>query len=203
MDNQQKIWDEFGRSFGVTEFFGPRLEIRPSVLVAMLLTWVGVGLFAGLVLNYALNWAVLAGLAVVLIHWSSLLYHHLGHHRAAAKTSFSLQAIDFWWWLATDLYYVSPDEVPVRVHMKRALGGPFASLSFSLLWGVAALFLYFIIGDFFYLAIFGWFLNLFGFTLLALVPFKLFGRESDGYTLRKYRQGAAGARALDYVEKND
>ncbi len=198
MDDQHKTWGQFGRTFGITEFFGPRLEFRPSVAAAMLLTWAGVGSLAWVLLGYSFYWATLAGLAVVAIHWGTLLYHHMGHHRAAQLSSYSLQAIEFWWWLATDVYIVPPEQVPVRAHMKRALGGPFASLSFSLVWGVLALFLYFIIGDFFYLAIFGWALNLFGFTLGALLPFKAWGRESDGYTLRKYRQGWEEAKALDY-----
>jgi hypothetical protein len=67
------------------------------------------------------------------LHWLADLWHHLGHAAAARQTGYPMQGIHFWGILGTSLYPEDEPSLPAEVHIRRALGGPAASLVASLL----------------------------------------------------------------------
>jgi Zn-dependent protease len=82
---------------------------------------------------------VVAG--AVPLHWSNDLWHHLGHAAAAQATGYPMSGVHFWGLLATSRYPEDEPLLPAEVHIRRALGGPaaslFAALLSALLWRLA------------------------------------------------------------------
>lgn len=117
---------------------GLRLSARPSAIFGSLLLW---GLFS------ALGWALFAqpgvallfGLACTVLHWLSDLVHHLGHARAARQTGYPMIGVRAWFIFGQSLYPQDEPPLPGRIHIRRALGGPIASILLGCLAGTLAL----------------------------------------------------------------
>lgn len=77
--------------------------------------------------------AALVVAAAVPLHWSNELWHHLGHAAAARETGYPMSGVHFWALLGTSLYLDDEPPLPAEVHIRRALGGPAASLLAALL----------------------------------------------------------------------
>ena len=111
-----------------------KLSIHGSrgAAAAFLLTWLAAAL-ALIVLGEAKPApAIGLGLLAAALHWLVLLIHHLGHAVAAATTGYPMRGLRLWWWLATSLYPKDEPELPARLHITRALGGPTASVLLAL-----------------------------------------------------------------------
>jgi hypothetical protein len=117
---------------------GLQLSARPSALYSSLLLWV---LFAvlGWFLFLDLAVAVLFGLLCTLLHWLSDLVHQLGHARAARHTGYPMTGLRLWFIFSQSLYPSDEPPLPGRVHVRRALGGPPASILLGCLAGLLAL----------------------------------------------------------------
>jgi hypothetical protein len=120
---------------------GLGLSARPSAMYSTLLLLV---LFSSLgwILWAAAGSALLFGLLCTALHWISELFHQLGHAYAARRTGYPMRGVLAWFILSQSLYPSDEPALPGRVHIRRALGGPGASLLFGCLTGLLALLVY-------------------------------------------------------------
>ena len=152
-----------------------------SILLLLLLSGIAIS-----VLNFSIGEAIGGSLLAVLLHWISTIAHHLGHAWPARQTGYPMTGIRFGTWglLATSLYPPDEQTLPAKIHIQRALGGPAASLLFSIVALVIALIFRTVndplgwVGTFFFLD------NLFVFTLGVFVPLGF----TDGSTLLQWRR---------------
>ena len=114
------------------------LSARPSALLSSLLLWTLLTVL-GWFLFEELTAAILFGLLSTLLHWLSEFIHHLGHARAAHRTGYPMTGVRAWFIFGQSLF--PPDEPPLpgRVHIRRALGGPLASILLGAIAGASAL----------------------------------------------------------------
>lgn len=112
---------------------GLRLTAKPSALLGSLGLWALLSAIGWLGLGLGLAPALLGGLAAMVIHWLGELLHQLGHAWAARRTGYPMIGIAFWGLLSTTIYPRNEPELPGRIHIRRALGGPLASLLVTLL----------------------------------------------------------------------
>ncbi len=120
---------------------GVELRATPAALIGLLMLWVALSV-AGLgALAMRPIAAILGGLAAALLHFVAGIAHHLGHAIAARHTGYPMQAVRFGrlLLLATSVYPEDEPELPARLHIQRALGGPIGSMVFSLLAAGVAL----------------------------------------------------------------
>lgn len=127
--------------------------------------------------------AVLAGLVATLLHFDSELWHQLGHAFIAYLNGYPMEGICFIGPLAQSRYPQDEPELPARIHIRRALGGPAASLSQGIFWAAIAYALYFGFPPaVFWVAAFVAFENIFIFGLGAFLPLGF----TDGNTLLEW-----------------
>lgn len=154
----------------------------PGTLSAM---WLVLALIGHYWLNLPPAAALSAALAATLGHGALVLAHQAGHAVAAHRTGYPMTGIRLWGPLSASLYPRHEPPLPVAVHVRRALGGPLASLLVSLalalvvwMWpgrgAVWAVWL-FLLAD-----------NVLVFTLGALLPLPF----TDGGTLLALRRRA-------------
>ena len=158
---------------------GLRLSARPTAFIGGLLLWailsgVGIGL-----LKLSPAAAILGALLATLLHYLADTVHQLGHAWAARRTGHPMTGVQFWWVLSSALYPPDEPELPAAIHIRRALGGPLASLILTLIAGGITLALAGAGGVLWYVALFFFLDNLLVLTLGALLPLGF----TDGSTL--------------------
>jgi hypothetical protein len=158
---------------------GLRLSVMPSALVGSLALWALLSAAGVWLLGLSAGTALLGGLAAVLLHWCSDIVHHSGHAWAARRTGYPMIGIQLWGVLGSSVYPTDEPPLPAIVHIRRALGGPIASLLLSLAAGLIALALRPAGGLLWWLALFFFLENLFVFTLQVFIPLSF----NDGGTL--------------------
>jgi Zn-dependent protease len=134
--------------------------------------------------------AFLVGLVATLLHWDSAIWHQLGHTWAARQTGYPMKGITLVGLLSASRYPHDEPELPAEIHIRRALGGPTASLMVSLVSGLAALALRPVGGAIWMVTVF-WFLdNFLVFAIGSLLPLGF----TDGSTLLYWwpRRGGMG-----------
>ncbi len=159
-----------------------KLSAVPSAIVGSMVLWVvlsGVAIWLGL---SPFNVVIGAVMAVVL-HWASEFVHQLGHAWAARRVGHPMTGIRFWGVLSTSLYPPDEPSLPAALHIRRALGGPTASLLLSLaatllVWALRSL-----DGLLWLLVLFLSLDSFFVMTLGALMPMSF----NDGGTLARWR----------------
>ena len=150
-----------------------------SILLFALLSGIAIG-----VLDLPVGEAILGSLLAVVLHWVSVIAHHLGHARAARRTGYPMSGIRLGTLgiLATSLYPPDEPALPAKIHIQRALGGPLGSLLFSVVALMIALVFRMVnealgwVGTFFFLD------NLLVFTLGVFLPLGF----TDGSTLLQW-----------------
>ncbi len=157
---------------------GLRIDATPSAIAGSGLLWALLSA-AGLLLGVSPGAALLGGLVATLLHWGSELVHHLGHARAARATGHPMIGVRLWWVLGMSRYPKDEGALPARVHIRRALGGPAASLLLTLVAAVIAAALRPLGGAISWVALFFFLDNLLFFTLGAFAPLGF----TDGSTL--------------------
>lgn len=168
-----------GKDLTVATLFGLEHVVALSAMVSSLLFWAVLAVLATLLLGLSPAVAIVTGLAAVLLHWFSEMWHQYGHARAARRTGYPMTGIRLWLLLGTSLYPEDEPELPAEIHIRRALGGPTASFVLSLISVVIALALRPVGGAPFYLALFWLVENVFVFTIGAFIPLGF----NDGSTL--------------------
>lgn len=158
---------------------GLELSCRPSIIPVFIFLWMILSAIGLWILDLPPTSALIGGLVAALLHYSSELWHQLGHAAAARSTGHPMSGMLFWAGLGTSLYPRDEGDLPGSVHIRRALGGPIASFVLSLAGLLLSLALR-PVGDVAYwAAVFLWLDNLLVFTLGSLLPLGF----TDGSTL--------------------
>jgi hypothetical protein len=125
-------------SYPLGRVAGLDLSARPSALVAGAGLW-ALGSLGARAFGVSARAVPLVGLAVAALHWAGELWHQYGHAAVAYRTGYPMTGIQLWGPLSASQYPAEPD-LPPATHIRRALGGPFASaLLVAILAGVAQL----------------------------------------------------------------
>ena len=151
-----------------------RSALAGSVVLWALLSAIGVGL-----LQLPAGRAALGGMAAMLLHWLSEIVHHLGHAWAARRTGYPMVGVRLSGLLSSSIYPTDEPPLPAAVHIRRALGGPLASLLLTLLAAAILLVLRSLGGTVWWVALFFFLENLLVFTLQVFLPLGF----NDGGTL--------------------
>lgn len=107
--------------------------------------------------------------------------HDIGHVIAARSTGHPIIGLRLWTIFAINVYPSDEGELPARVHVIRALGGPIASATLTSAFGILLVLV--IQGtSFWWLMLFGFAENLLVMTLQAFVPLGF----NDGAMLWKW-----------------
>jgi hypothetical protein len=114
---------------------GLRITAKLSAFVSFALMWlllslVTIGLFNLSPLE-GIFWAFLG----TFLHYFSELFHQLGHARAARRVGYPMIGVRFWYILGASIYPKDEPPLPGSIHIRRALGGPKASLELTVLAG--------------------------------------------------------------------
>ncbi len=163
---------------------GLRLNARASALVGFALIWIILSVFAIIFSDLSLGISILGAFLATLLHYLSELWHNLGHAFAARRTGHPMSGVTFIGALAISRYPRDEGELPARVHIQRALGGPAASFMLSALSGAAAWALSATGGLAWIFACFIFADNLLVFTLGAFLPLGF----TDGSTILYWRR---------------
>jgi hypothetical protein len=130
--------------------------------------------------------AIAGGLAATMLHFLSELWHQFGHARSARASDYPMEGIHLWGLLGTSIYPTDEPDLSADVHIRRAMGGPKASL-WATIVGTLVAFLVRpgkgipgMIATLFALD------NLLIFTLGAFLPLGFI--ETDGSILLRYRR---------------
>lgn len=117
---------------------GLRLTAGNSAILGFMGVWALTFVVALTALELSSLEAMIGGLICAALHFALELAHQLGHAIAARATGWPMTGIHFWLVLALSRYPSDEPELPGRVHIRRALGGPIASLLLSIPLGLLA-----------------------------------------------------------------
>lgn len=113
--------------------WGTQLQTSQSGFLAALALWLVLTLVGWQLLDMEVGTAVIFGFLGTLLHFVATMGHHLGHAYAAHRVGYPMSFIRPWYLLATERYPKNEPTLPAEIHIKRALGGPAASLLLSFL----------------------------------------------------------------------
>lgn len=119
-------------------FAGLRLSAANSAIIGFMVIWAAAFVVALTALELSSIEAMVGGLICAVIHFALEFAHQLGHAIAARATGWPMSGVHFWLVLAMSKYPSDEPELPGRVHIRRALGGPVASLLLSIPLGLLA-----------------------------------------------------------------
>jgi hypothetical protein len=163
-------------------------EIRLFRLANLEFTAAPSALYASIILfllNFSFDRALLLGLGAVLLHWLAALVHQLGHAWAAAQTGYPMRGVvlGVYGLLGGSRYPNNEPELPGKIHIRRALGGPAFSVVLGVVAGLVALALPSSSPSLRFLFIFLFLDSLLVFTFGAFIPLGF----NDGSTILKWR----------------
>jgi hypothetical protein len=161
---------------------GLKLMAKGNAVVSSLVLWVLLTIVGAVWLDLGMATAVIGALIATILHWLGELWHNLGHAWAARRTGHPMSGVMAMWLIAGSLYPPDEGELPARVHIQRALGGPIGSALLALVMGLVAWAVRPLGGLIWYLAFFFFLDNLLVFTLGAFLPLGF----TDGSTLLRY-----------------
>ncbi len=169
---------------GIDVLVGPAWALGTILLVAL---FAGIGHY---VFHHGLFNSLVGGVALALAHWVSEVVHNIGHNVAARRTGRPMVGtrLGFLLVLGTSLYPQDEPDLPPKVHIRRALGGPGGSALLTVVLGIPALLL---AGSSVGWMALVWFLdNLLVFTIGAFVPVGFNDASTILHWVGKRRQGA-------------
>ncbi len=165
---------------------GLTIGAETSALLGSLILWVLFSAVALYILGKSFPVAVLAGLIAVALHWIGDIWHQFGHAWAASRSGHPMVGISLWGVLSSSLYPPDEETLPRAIHIRRAFGGPIASVALSAVAIIPLLFLH--------TGSTGWWLALFFladnvlvFILGALLPLGF----TDGSTLLRWLKASS------------
>ncbi len=161
--------------------FGLKLSSDRTALPCTLGLWLVLSVAAGLILRLPVVESLLVGLTATALHWFSGLWHDAGHVIAARLTGHPMIGLRLWTLFAINVYPPTEGELPAKIHVQRALGGPIASAILTMIFaGLLAISTQVTVP--WWLMLFGFLENLFVMTLQAFLPLGF----NDGVTLWKW-----------------
>lgn len=165
--------------------FGLPMRAKRSAYVTFVVFWALAAVIGAALAQAGWLEAVLGGLLFAVLYWVGLFVHHYGHFDAGRRVGHPLRHIVFFLMLAGESYRgEDAAEIPARVHVRRALGGPLFSLLFCIPLVVGLL----VIGpDWVWLL--ALLVNVFIYVLGSFVPLGAIGFETDGSTLLRVWRG--------------
>jgi hypothetical protein len=169
---------------------GVKITTRPSAIIASIALWAIATEVATAFFHASLAAGILQGLIVTLLHWLSDLLHQAGHAIAARSTGYPMSGLRLWLLLSSSLYPLDEPELPARIHVRRALGGPIMSLMVTIIAGLIAWLMSAAGSSYTWIAVFAFLDNLLIFTLGAFVPLNF---TDGGALLRLWRERNAPA----------
>jgi hypothetical protein len=167
------------KSIHLGKILGLQIDRLPMTFLATLLLWIGLSAaFYGI--GIPSGESILLGLVAALLHWTSVLLHHLGHFIASRRTGYPMSGLELGMFgiLARDLYPADEPELLPAIHIHRALGGPIVS---GLLTVIFFLLLPLWSGNWYWLGLFILLENVFVLTLQVFIPLSF----NDGGTILK------------------
>jgi hypothetical protein len=128
---------------GVTErrigrLFGLELSFVPSALAGWAFLWVFFGLLGRLIFHRGVLVSIAGGAVLVALHILSEILHNVGHAVAARRTGYPMTGLRMWGIFGTSVYPEDEGQLPARVHIRRAVGGPVGSATAAAATGVMA-----------------------------------------------------------------
>ena len=126
MRNTRRLGHIYGLSIFAMGNVFPSGLILTVILAAVGLLVFDLGLAAGLI----------GALLATLLHYGFELFHNIGHAWMARRTGYPMSGMLYWTVLGRSLYPRDEPDLPSKIHLRRALGGPLASL---LLAGIGGL----------------------------------------------------------------
>jgi hypothetical protein len=172
-------------SYRLGTIYGVKMTVRPSAIIASIALWAVATEVATVYFHASLAAGVIQGLIVTLIHWLSDLLHQLGHAIAARSTGYPMSGLRLWLLVSSGLYPLDEPELPGRIHVRRALGGPITSLIVTAIAGAIAWLMGNADSPHTWIAVFAFLDNLLVFTLGAFLPLGF----TDGSTLLRLWRG--------------
>lgn len=168
------------KSIHLIHIAGLDVRARPFAFLAFVLMWIVLSALGIFLLDLPPFTAFWGGLAGTALQYASELWHQLGHAVAARWTGYPMSGVTFLGPLALSRYPANEGELPGKIHIRRALGGPVASAILTVFTGSL-----FIAqsgsspGVLYWLALITFLDNLLVFTFGALLPLGF----TDGSTL--------------------
>jgi len=170
------------RTYDLGRVAGLRLSTELSAIIASVFLWMSFSGVVAFAFGVPPAAAIAGGLAAVLLHWGSDIVHQLGHARVARATGHPMIGIRLWSVFSASVYPSDEGSLPAAIHIRRALGGPPASLLLTVIAAAIALALRPPGGVFWWLALFLFLDNLLVLTIGALLPLGF----TDGSTLLRW-----------------
>lgn len=172
------------RTIRLPRLYNLDLIIQPIFIYTCLALSAVMALLAGVLLHFSLTHAIIGGLAFGVLHALSVFLHDMGHAIAARSTGYPMSGIELgrYGLLAVTLYPPNEPELPGKIHIRRAWGGPIMSFAVALFLGL----LTFVLprqSVMWWVALIGSWHNLVTFSLQVLLPVPW----ADGGTLAKWR----------------
>lgn len=158
------------------------LSAKPLAFISFFAVWFLFGAIGSLVLKFSLLDSIGGGFICSFLHYLSELIHHFGHAGAARNTGYPMRGVKFVHVLAFSQYPRDEPELPARVHIRRALGGPAISFVVSVIAFLILLIAQNYGGLWYWIALWFFLDNLLVFFLGAFLPLSF----TDGGTLVKY-----------------
>ncbi len=158
------------------------VSVMPSVIVGSISLWIILSVIGITAIKLSTGEAVIGGSIATGLHYADGTLHQWGHALAARRTGYSMIGIRYWGVLSASVYPMAEPALPASTHIRRALGGPIASITIGLVVTLVVLILPSSLGLVYWLASFIAFENLIVFGLGAFLPLGF----TDGSTLLKY-----------------
>lgn len=163
-------------------FAGLRWSARLSAFAGWALVWITLILIGLLAFGWALITAILSGLIATVAFVMSAGWHQIGHAIAARGTGYPMTGVRYWGVLDSSIYPDDEPALPPAIHVRRAMGGPVASLLLSAAAGVCLLLIGVGSSPASRIAQFVLLLNFAAYTLQAFLPLGF----NDGSTLLRW-----------------
>ena len=161
---------------------GLQLSWMPSAIIGSIGLWIILSAIGLALIHLSIGEAIVGGLIAVGLHYAGETFHQWGHIQAARRAGYPMTGIRYWGMLSTSIYPVNEPPLSASIHIRRALGGPIASITLAIGLGLLGLMLPSSLGLIYWLVVFAALENLFIYGLGALLPLGF----TDGSTLLKY-----------------
>jgi hypothetical protein len=115
-----------------------QLSALPSAVISAIGLWTLLTMLAAVIIPLPIGTAILGGLIAAVLHFVSETLHQLGHAFAAKRTGYPMIGVRYWFVLSTSVYPPDEPALPGRIHIRRALGGPIASVLIGVIAGLFA-----------------------------------------------------------------